>query len=172
MISLFSLDQLTRDIWGQYDACAIAQIAGLSCDACYAPKFYKAPDVGSEILRPYDYLAYGLKITPGSLIVGIYLPANPATLEPALFNVQVTDSALGRKWFDAAIPSFFLGNYKATAFDTLVPRMGSFPNLLGSPYPVVGDGLFLVELWETSGAAQRIELVFGVLEAVGTEVKR
>jgi hypothetical protein len=50
--------------------------------------------------------------------------------------------------------------------------MGSFPNLLSSPYPVVGDGLFLVELWESSGAVQRIELLFGVLEAVGTEVRR
>ena len=84
----------------------------------------------------------------------------------------MTDSALGRKWFDAAIPSFFLGNYKAAAFDTLLARMGSFPGLLNSPYPVVGDGLFLVELWESSGAVQRIELVFGVLEAVGTEVQR
>jgi hypothetical protein len=113
-----------------------------------------------------------LKITPGSLIVGVYLPADPATLQPPLFNLQVTDTALGRKWFDAAIPSFFVGNYKATAFDTLLPRMGSFPNLLSSPYPVVGDGLFLVEMWESSGAVQRIELLFGVLEAVGTEVRK
>jgi hypothetical protein len=172
MISPLSLDQLTRDTWGQFDAAAIAQIADLAGDSCYAPKFYKAPDVGSEVFQPYDYLAYGLKLTPGSLITGIYLPANPATLQPAAFNVQVTDSALGRKWFDAAIPSFFLGNYKAAAFDTLLARMGSFPGLLNSPYPVVGDGLFLVELWESSGAVQRIELVFGVLEAVGTEVQR
>jgi hypothetical protein len=50
--------------------------------------------------------------------------------------------------------------------------MGSFPDLFDSPYPVVGDGLFLVELWESSGAVQRIELVFGVLEAVGTEVRK
>ena len=65
-----------------------------------------------------------------------------------------------------------MGNYKATAADTLLPRIGSFPNLLDLPYPVVGDGLFLVEFWETSGAAQRVELVLGVLEAVGTEVLR
>ena len=172
MISPLSLDQLTRETWGQYDAAAIAQIADLSCDSCYAPKFYRAPDVGSEVFQPYGYLAYGLKITPGSLIVGVYLPANPATLQPPEFNFQVTDAALDRKWSDAAIPSFFSGNYKATAFDTLLPRMGSFPELFDSPYPVVGDGLFLVELWESSGAVQRIELVFGVIEAVGTEVQR
>ena len=172
MISPLSLDQLTRDTWGNYDAAAIGQIAGLASDVCYAPKFYKAPDTGSEVFAANDYLAYGLKITPGSLIVGVYLPADPVTLMPALFNLQVTDSSMGRKWWDAAIPSFFVGNYKATVLDTLLPRIGSFPNLLNSPYPVVGDGLFLVEFWETSGAQQRIELVFGCLEAVGTEVQR
>ena len=172
MISPLSLDPLTRDTWGQSDAAAIAQIAMLAGDACYAPKFYKAPDLGSEVMAAYDYLAFGLKMTPGSLIIGLYLPADPVSLMPPLFNLQVTDTALGRKWWDAAIPSFFVGNYKATAADTLLPRLGSFPNLLNCPYPVVGDGLFLVELWETSGGAQRIQVVFGVLEAVGTEVLR
>ena len=42
--------------------------------------------------------------------------------------------------------------------------MGSFPNLLTAPYPVVGSGLFTVEIQETSGEQQRIQLVFGVLE--------
>ena len=91
---------------------------------------------------------------------------------PALFNLQITDTALGRKFWDAAVPSFFVGNYKATAADAFLPRLGSFPNLMNAPYPVVGDGLFLVELWETSGAPQRVELVIGVLEVVGTEVQR
>ena len=172
MISPLSLDQLTRGTWGSYDAVAIAQIAGMASDPCYQPKWYKAPDPESEVMAANDYLAYGLKLTPGSLITSIYLPADPVSLMPPLFNLQVTDSALDRKFWDSAIPSFFVGNYKATCFDTLLPRIGSFPNLLNCPYPVVGDGLFLVELWETSGGAQRIELVFGVLEVVGTEVKR
>ncbi len=172
MISPLSLDQLTRETWGNYDAAAIAQIAGLASDLCYAPKFYKAPDPGNELFAANQYLAYGLKITPGSLILGIQLPANPATLMPPQFNLQITDSALGRKFWDSAIPSFFVGNYKATAADTLLARIGSFPNLFNCPYPVVGDGLFLVEIWETSGAAQRIELVLVVLEAVGTEVQQ
>ena len=170
MISPLSVNQLTRDTWGSYDAAAIAQIAMLANDPCYQPKFYKAPDPKSEVMAGNDYLDYGLKLTPGSLIVGVYLPADPVTLQPPLFNLQVTDSALDRKFWDSAIPSFFVGNYKATCFDTLLQRIGSFPNLLNCPYPVVGDGLFLVELWETSGSAQRIELVVGVLEAVGTEV--
>jgi hypothetical protein len=172
MISPLSLDQLTRETWGSYDAAAIAQVAGLANDPCYQPKIYKAPDPGSEVLAANDYLAFGLKITPGSLILGFSLPANPATLMPPNFNLQVTDSSLGRKFWDSAVPSFFIGNYKATVLDTLLPRIGSQWNLLNCPYPVVGDGLFLVEIWETSGAQQRIEVVFGVLEAVGTEVKR
>lgn len=172
MISPLSLDQLTRDTWGSYDAAAIAQIAMLANDPCYQPKFYKAPDPESEVIAANDYLIYGLKITPGSLITCIYLPADPVTLMPRQFNLQVTDLALKRKRWDSAIPSFFIGNYKATCFDYLLARMGSFPNMSNCPHPVVGDGQFDVEIWETSGSDQRIEVVFGVLEAVGTEVKR
>jgi hypothetical protein len=48
--------------------------------------------------------------------------------------------------------------------------MGSFPNLLCAPHPVVGSGQFDVEIQNTgvdgdgNGIEQRIELVFGVLE--------
>jgi len=172
MISPLSLDQLTRDTWGNYDPAAIAQIASLASDDCYKPKYYKAPDPGNEVFAANQYLPYGLKITPGSLILGIQRPADPATLMAPLFNVQITDTALGRKMWDSAIPSFFVGNYKATAFDTLLARIGSFPNLFPCVHPVVRDGLFLVEMWETSGEPQRIEVVLVVLEAVGTEVQR
>jgi len=43
--------------------------------------------------------------------------------------------------------------------------MGSFPNLMCAPHPVVGSGQFDIEIQETSGVEQRIELVLGVLEA-------
>ena len=104
--------------------------------------------------------------------MGVYLPE---PRNPPASGIQFPRSRTRRSignGLDAAIPSFFVGNYKATVFDTLLPRMGSFPDLFDSAYPVVGDGLFLVELWESSGAVQRIELLFGVLEAVGTEVQR
>ena len=67
------------------------------------------------------------------------------------------------------MPSYFLSNVKPTQLQFLwtTNYFGSFPNLLDAPYPVVGNGLFLVEIWETGGLAQRIELVFGCLEPIG-----
>ena len=153
MISLLSLDQLTRDVAGSYDGMAIAQIAPLAFDDCYEPKFAKAPDIGSEVLPANGYLACGLKLVPGSVIVGIYLPGAVNTGVAPPFNLQITDVALGRKFWDCSIPSFFIGNFKPTCADTLRYVVGSFPNLLNGPYPVVGEGLFLVEFWETTGVA-------------------
>ena len=43
-ISPLSMNQLTRDLWSQYDASAIWQLAPLGKDSCYTLKFYKAPD--------------------------------------------------------------------------------------------------------------------------------
>jgi hypothetical protein len=166
-ISPLSLDALTRDTWGSYDAYAIAQLAPLAYESCYQPKFYKAPDLASELFAPYAYVNFGLKITPGSLVYGIYLPADPNTNVPPPFSLQVTDAALNHKWWDEPIPSYFVGNYKATYLDTNKFQIGSFPNLFDAPYPIVGEGLLSVEIWETSGNQQRIEVVFGVLEVVG-----
>lgn len=165
-ISPLSLDQFTRDVWGSYDAQAIAQLAPLALDACYQPKFYKAPDLQTEVVAALGYVAFGLKITPGSLIYGVYLPAL-ATGSPASFNLQITDQALHHTFWDEPVPSVAVGNFKATALSLFLTQYGSFPNLFNCPHPVVGDGLFLVEIWETSGAAQRIEVVLGVLEVVG-----
>lgn len=165
-ISPLSLDNLTRDMWGSYDPYSIAQLAPLAYEDCYQPKFYKAPDLEHRIFQPYSYLDYGLAITPGSLVFGIYLPADPATSLPRPFNLQVTDNALSHKWWDQPIPSFFIGNYKPTFLDVSVYQMGSFPHLFNAPYPIVGEGLLSVEIWETSGAAQPIEVLFGVLEVV------
>ncbi len=47
-ISPLSLNQLTRDYYGQYDAAAIAQYAPLANDPCYQPKLYVAPDFQNQ----------------------------------------------------------------------------------------------------------------------------
>jgi hypothetical protein len=83
---------------------------------------------------------------------------------PPQFNVQITDASLGHKLFDEPVPSMFLANYKPAYHNAVLLLTGSFPNLLCSPYPVVGSGLFMVELWNTAGAQQRVELVIGTLE--------
>jgi hypothetical protein len=176
-ISPLSLNQLTRDYWGHYDAAVIAQLAPLSLEACYQPKFYKAPATAQEIVAANGYVTYGLKLTPGDLLVGYQLPSLVSTSQAPQYNLQITDENIHRadgrprKFWDSPIPSFFLSNYKPAYLSSLTfpaaGQIGTFPNLINAPYPAVGDGLFLIEFWETSGVQQRIELVLVTLEVVG-----
>lgn len=163
-ISPLSLNQLTRDLWGTFDGSVIAQLAALADDPCYMAKFYKAPQDDQELFAPNAYVPYGLQVTPGSIIFGFY---SPIAAVPPSFNVQITDVSLSHKWFDDPVASVFVSNLKPTYQSNFSLLAGSFPNLLTAPYPVVGSGLFMVELWETSGVQQRIQLVFGVLEVCG-----
>ena len=167
-ISPLSLDQFTRDVWGSCDAQAIAQLAPLASDVCYQPKFYKAPDLQSEVVAAYGYVPFGLKITPGSLIFGIYSPVQPGSplFSLPLYNLQITDQSLHHQFWDEPVPSLFISNYETTAMSLFLEQIGSGPYLFNCPHPVTGDGLFLVEIWDTSGAQQRIELILGVLEVV------
>jgi hypothetical protein len=183
-ISPLSLDPLTRDTWGSYDAAAIRQLAPLADEMCYRPKLYKSPSSAGEIMAANAYVSHGLKITPGSLIYGFYLPAQlvgsvagegPTTLSaitPPQFNVQITDTSLRHKLFDEPVPSLFLANFKPTYYSAAFVLAGSFPNLMCAPYPVVGSGLFMVEIWNTAGVQQRVELVIGTLEPVPEYVRR
>lgn len=175
MISPLQLDQLTRDIWGSYDPLAIAQLAPLAGNKCYQPKFYKSPASSDELMAAGQYVQHGLKFVPGSLIFGYYLPATLAAgiygdVSPVVprFNVQITDASLEQEWFDEAIPSLFLSNSKAEYNDlnSLNSTAGGFPNLLVAPWPVVGSGIMVVEIWNDPNVAQRVQLIFGVLEAV------
>jgi hypothetical protein len=162
-VSPLSLDQLTRDTWGSYDPLVIAQLAPLAGLSCYTMKLYKSPDSINERMEVGQYVQHGLKITPGSLIFGTYLPALASTLLPPEFNCQITDTSMEVEWFDEAVPSVFLSNYKPVYLDPYQELTGSFPNLLDSCWPVVGNGLFMIEFWN-GPVAQRVELVFGVLE--------
>ena len=167
-ISPLSLDSLTRDYYGSFDASIIAQLAPLSENTCYQPKIYRAPAVSNEVLAANAFQSHGLKITPGAIIYGYYLsPLVETNGLPPAFNLQIRDESLKMDWFDQPIPSYFVANAKPTYISFSQNMMGVFPNLLDSPYPVVGVGLFAVQFWETSGSSQRIELVFGCLEPIG-----
>lgn len=166
-----SLNQLTRDYWGSYDAVTIAQLARAAVNPCYRQKFYKAPGDNQEVLGPGGFVSYGLKITPGSIIYGFYY--NLFTLALGRWTVQITDVSLGNKFWDNPISSDFLLNLKPTlqsdSADYSIPTApitpyASFPNLLSAPYPVVGQGLFQVEIQEIQNTTQRVQLVLGVLE--------
>lgn len=172
IISPLQLDQLTRDTWGSYDPLVIAQLAPLAGERCYQPKFYKSPASEDELMAAGAYVQHGLKFTPGSLIFGTYLPATPNTdggFTVPRFNVQITDASLEQEWFDEAIPSLFLANSKPEYIDInpLNVTAGCFPNLLNTPWPVVGSGIQIVEIWNDPLVSQRVQLIFGVLEVVG-----
>jgi hypothetical protein len=170
VIGTLSLAQLVRDTWGMFDAAAMAQLAPLSNDPCYQMKFYKAPSSDQEVLAANGFAAYGMRITPGSIIFGFYLPvvvvpgSALSTWVPPAFTVQIKDASLDHEWYDTPVSSLFLANARPRYQASNNLNTGSFPNLLAAPYPVTGSGLFLVEIQETSGAQQRIELIFGVLE--------
>ncbi len=178
-LSPLQLDQLCRDLWGEYDAAAIAQLAPLAYESCYLPKFVKAPDSLAELVPAFPGFAEAtLEIKPGSIIYGFYLPstinpaASPIVQDPS-WNVQITDvsqdskgNSLNHKWWDEPIPAAFLSNLKICSLSYFANQVGSFPHLLPGPYPVVGSGMFQFEFWNKSAAQQRIELVLGVLEAV------
>lgn len=167
-ISPLSLDCFTRDYYGSFDALILAQLAPLCDNPCYQPKVYRAPALSNELIAADGYASFGLKITPGAIIYGFYLPpSSPTSQLPGAFNVQIRDTSLKMYWFDQPIPSVFLGNNKPSYLSVAQNVIGSFPNLLDAPYPVVGSGLFSVELWETSHSQQRVELVFAVLEPFG-----
>ena len=170
-ISPLQLDALSRDYYGHYDAWVMQQLAPLAESDCYQPKFYKAPASADEYMAAGGNAQYGLKITPGSLIYGFYLPALVSTSLPIPFSVQITDTSLRHKFFDEPVPSIFLANFKPTGLSTnpllASGAIFSFPSLLNAPYPVVGSGLFKVDIWNTGATAQRIQLIFGVLEVVG-----
>ena len=173
-ISPLSLNPLTRDLWSEFDASAIAQLAVLASDPCYTMKFYKAPADNQELLPANGYAAYGLKISPGSLIFGFYLPSifnatHPDQSVPLAFTVQITDVDLEHKLFTEPKSSLFLANCKPTYLTTANVPAGSFPNLLTSPYPIVGRGAFKIDIQDTSGTIQRVELVIGVLEVCDAE---
>lgn len=156
MINSLSLYPFYRETWGYFDPVAVAQLAPTAYDDCYQPKYYKAPDDDSEIIPAGGYLKYGLEITPGGLIWGIFhRPATGGFDEPG-FVFKVTDMSLGIELWDVPTPDIFVSNNGP----------GFFPWLLSSPYPVVGSGLFNVEFWNNSGSALRCNLVFGVQEVV------
>ena len=153
MINPLSLYPFYRETWGYFDPIAIAQLSPLAYDPCYLPRYYKAPDDDEEILAAGAYLKYGLEITPGSLIWGIYhIP--PAGVDAPGFQFKVTDMNLGIELWDVPTPDLFVSNNGP----------GYFPWLLNGPYPVVGTGLFNVEFWNNSGGPLRVNLVLGVAE--------
>lgn len=155
MITPLQIDPYTRDLWQECDALALAQLAPLAYDDCYRPRMYLGLDsIAQEIpaLSAGGYSSFGLHIQPGSLIYGLVVGSDYGP--QAQWSIQVTDYAMGLMFWSDPISAAFLAQ----------PKPGNYPNLLKHPRPVVGDGLFRVEVWNQLSAAQTVTPVFCVLE--------
>ena len=150
------LTNLYRDTWGYYDAMVNPAFAPLDHNRCYKPKYYEVPDVTQQLVAPGAFLQYNFSIVPGSLIIGFL--NNDAT---PLFTLQITDVARGCGMFDAPISNYFVTN-------NLLCFGKQYPSLFSSPYPVVGSGLFNVDLWANAqlGGTTRCAFTLLVAEAV------
>lgn len=149
-LSPLYLNQFTREVWSEHDALVMAQLEPALREGCYDIKVYKSPDITQEVLADQGYIAHGLSITPGSLLVGYIFPADFDFTEVA---IQITDVSLDHKFFSGPIPWYMLSNGRL-----------DMPNLLPVPHPVVGSGRFMVELWNVSGGSMRVQIMFLVLE--------
>ena len=118
--------------------------------------------VNHGLLNSPDLL--GWLFTAFLICAGLFNAGAPPTSVPLAFTVQITDVDLEHKWFTEPKSSLFLANCKPTYQTTAGVPQGGFPNLLTSPYPVVGRGAFKIDIQDTSGTQQRVELVIGVLE--------
>jgi hypothetical protein len=177
-IGPLSLDQMTRDTWGIFDPLVIAKLAPLANEDCYQHKFYKSPLVTQEVLPAFGFVTQTLRITPGSILYGVYLPSiqlltpQQTGFAGPSWNLQITDKSGSEDYniFDQPVPAFFLSNMRITYQSALpfpaVGQFGSSPYLFSDPYAITGNGLLLVQIWETSGQRQRIECVLGVLELI------
>jgi hypothetical protein len=137
MLNSLQLVPHYRDTWGYYDAMVNPIFAPLDHNVCYKPKLYEVPDLSVQLMDPTDatgpsYQQYTLRIVPGSLIIG-FLNDD----DTPLFTLQITDLATGLRFWDQPISNYFISN-----------NFNEYPNLLSSPWPVVGRGLFNVELWD------------------------
>lgn len=158
MVTPLQIDTFTRDLWGNFDPLAIAQLAPLVASACYKPKIYVGLDTLSQSIPANGYASYGLNITPGSLIYGFYmgLPQDPSP-----WNIQITDTARGKKLWTSPVSQVFLSSNGGGTGEE-----ANYPCLLEAPYPVIGKGVFQVEVWNQLAATQSVVPLIGVMELV------
>lgn len=138
-----------RDWWPLFDPMTVALMDGINKSKCYVPRFFVAPAGGNLVQNtqaPGSYVNYVLEVPPGSFLWGIY------TASENNFAIQITDMALGYKWFNSPSPDTFL------LADPGAPYL--FPAL----YPVMSPGTFMFEFFSTAasgGASTNLSLTIG-----------
>ncbi len=158
MVTPLQIDAFSRDLWGHFDALAIAQLLPLVSSGCYKPRIYAGLDSASQQVAANGYATYDLTITPGSLIYGFYMgvPVNPSP-----WNFQLTDVARREKLWTSPVSQQFLSSNLGGLGQEL-----NFPCLLPGLYPVTGKGVFTSEVWNQLASSQLIVPLIGVFELV------
>jgi hypothetical protein len=158
MVTPLQIDSYTRDLWGEFDPLAIAELSPVAYDSCYRPKIIVGLDSEAQSVPANGYAEAVIKLLPGSLVVG-FLFGNEYTNESGYqFNIQITDLELDHEFFSEPVSQSFLANQQGMA--TLGVDNVNYPNLLSSPYPVTGKGRFLFQIWnQTDSVLSVIPLV-------------
>jgi hypothetical protein len=158
MVTPLQIDSYTRDLWGEFDPLAIAELSPVAYDSCYRPKIIVGLDSEAQSVPANGYAEAVIKLLPGSLVVG-FLFGNKYTNEYGYqFNIQITDLELDHEFFSEPVSQSFLANQQGMA--TLGVDNVNYPNLLSSPYPVTGKGRFLFQIWnQTDSVLSVIPLV-------------
>jgi hypothetical protein len=162
MVTPLQIDSYTRDLWGEFDPLAIAELSPVAYDSCYRPKIIVGLDSEAQTVPGDGYSQAVIKIVPGSLIVGFLFGNNylnsgdeeSSSASSGEFNIQITDLELNHQFFSEPVSQGFLANVQGVA--TQFTDNVNYPNLLSSPYPVTGKGRFLFEVWNQQDAAQVI----------------
>ncbi len=145
-----------RDYWGMWNAYNEPQFAPLERSPCHAVRLALAPDIQSQVIGASGAINYNFYLVPGSLIWGFWVTPVSGV------SMQLTDISLAHEFFQGPVKTSFLQTPDA---DTRFPSYFMLP----TPHPVVGDGLFSLEMWGPVGT--RVYLILGVAEVTTCPVK-
>lgn len=156
-LSTLSLFSEWRDYYGDWSALVEPYVAALELSKCHAPRVALIPDVQHQLIPASGKIEYNFHLVAGSLIWGILPPADSTDV------IQLTDVNMGHAFFQDPVTASFLV--------TPGPQFGRFPSytLLPTPHPVVGEGLFTLEVWGTPG--DTFFMLLGVGEVIDCPVR-
>lgn len=143
--SSLALDSCWRDLYGDWSALVEPLMAPIEDSICHAPRLVLLPDAEHAIIPPGGKTEYNFRLVPGSLILGLWVPAPNDSISPP-FAIQLTDIDLEHQFFQEPVSTDLLYTQGA--------QQGRFPGvtLLPGAHPVVGEAFFSLELWGPSQA--------------------
>lgn len=154
-----ALDSSWRDYYGMWNPFVEPWFEALMRSDCHLPRLALVPDILNQVVPAAGKIEYNFHLVPGSIIWGLWV-GQMSNIENA---IQITDVNLNHQFFQDPVTAKYLLTIGANA--------GRFPSyaLLPAPHPVVGDGLFTLEVWGDPGDVAA--LILGVAEVTDCTVK-